>query len=282
VRLDFKLSAEAAMKRPVALLALIAVSAVPLRADVRVTSTTSLEGAFAAMMPGATPKIVMQIKGTKARADVDVAGQTMSTITDLSSKQVILLNNAQKTAQFLTGGKLPAGMPPMGMPKIDATVTPTGKSQMISGVSCEEFSVSMSMSMGEMMGQGQMPAEAAEMMKTIRLAMNGSMWVAKSGPGVAEYMAFQAAATKGEMLSMMTAIPGLSGSGLDRLMGAFANAGGMPYLTELTMTIQGNDQIAEVMKQQGPIKVTTKVTEVSTAPISDTVFETPADYKVIK
>jgi hypothetical protein len=271
------------MKRFVALLALIGLTAVPLGADVRVTSTTSLEGAFAAMMPGGTaPKVVMRIKGTKARADVDVAGQTMSTITDLGAKQVILLNSAQKTAQFLTGGKLPAGALPV-VPKIDAMVKPTGRSQAISGVSCDEFSVSMSMSMGEMMaGSGQLPPEAAEMMKGIRLAMNGSMWVAKSGPGVAEYMTFQSAAAKGEMLSMMTAIPGLSGSGLDRLMNAFASAGGMPYLTELTMTIQGNDQIAEVMKQQGPIKVTTKVTEVSTDPIPDDVFTTPADYKVIK
>jgi hypothetical protein len=272
------------MKRSVALLALIALTAVPLRADVRVTSTTSLEGAFAAMMPGgAPPKVVMRIKGSKARADVDVGGQTMSTITDLAAKQVIVLNSAQKTAQFLSSGALPAGKLPVALPKIDATVKPTGRSQAISGVSCDEFSVSMSMSMGEMMaGSGQMPAEAAEMMKAIRLSMNGSMWVAKSGPGVAEYMTFQSAAAKGEMLSMMTAIPGLSGSGLDRLMNAFASAGGMPYLTELTMTIQGNDQIAEVMKQQGPIKVTTKVTEVSTDPIPDDVFTTPADYKVIK
>lgn len=271
------------MKRWLATLVLVAVCAAPLRADVRVTSTTTVEGAFAAMLGGMSPRVVMHIKGLKARADVDLAGQMMSTITDLGEKQFIMLSSAQKTAQVITPGvALPGAGMPVALPKMDATIKPTGRTQTIGGVSCEEFTIAMSMSLAEMAASPQMPAEASEMMKSIRLAMNGSMWVAKSGPGVAEYLAFQSASAKGDVVTMMAAIPGMKGSGIDRLMSAFSDAGGLPYLTELTMTIAGNDQIAELMKQQGPIKVITKVTEVSTDPISEDLFKVPEDYKVIK
>jgi hypothetical protein len=271
------------MKRWLVPVALVALGAAPLRADVRVTSTTTIEGAFAGMMGGATPRVVMHVKGLKARADVDVGAQTISTITNVEEKEFILLNAAQKTAQIMTpGGQVPPGGMPLALPKMDATITPTGRSQAIAGVACEEFAVAMSMSMAEMTASAQMPPEAAEMMKSIRLAMNGSMWLAKSGPGVAEYMAYQAASTKGQMAAMMAAIPGLQGSGMDRLMSAFANADGLPYLTELTMTIEGNDQVAELMKQQGPIKVITKVTEVSVDPLPDDLFKVPEGYKILK
>jgi hypothetical protein len=48
------------------------------------------------------------------------------------------------------------------------------------------------------------------------------------------------------------------------------------------MTITGNDQIAGLMKQQGPIKIVTKVTEVSTDPISDELFKVPDGYQIVK
>jgi hypothetical protein len=268
------------MKRWLASFVFVAFCAAPLRADVRVTSTTTIEGAFAAMMGGMVPKVVMHIKGLKARADMDLGGQSISTISDLGAKQFVVLNSAQKTAQVMTPETL-QGNKPLAMPKIDATVKPTGRSQMIAGVSCDEYTLAMSMSMAEM-GGGQMPPEAMEMMKTIRVAMNGSMWVAKSGPGVAEYLAYQIATAKGDMAAMMAAVPGLKGSGIERMMGAFSDAGGIPYLTELTMTISGNEQIAGLMKQQGPIKVITKVTEVSTDPISDELFKVPDGYQIVK
>jgi hypothetical protein len=140
----------------------------------------------------------------------------------------------------------------------------------------------MTMSMAEMASSGKLPPEAAEMLKSIRISMNGSAWVAKSGPGVAEYAAFQSASASAAMTALMGSVPGMKGSGIDRLMGAFSGVGGLPYLTELLMTIEGNDQIAEVMKSQGPIKLITKVTEVSTDPIPETLFKVPEDFKIVK
>ena len=270
------------MRRWLGPLALTMACAVPLQADVKVTSATTVEGALAAMMGGNSPRVVMHIKGMRARADLDLGPKTVSTITDIAGKQFIILSAGEKTAHIMTPGvKPPDGALPATMPKVDATVTPTGKSQTIAGVPCEEFTVAMSMSMAEMAG-GQMPPEAAGMMKGIRIAMNGSMWVAKSGPGAAEYIAFQTASAKENLAGLMGVVPGMRSSGLDRLMGAFTKAGGLPYLTELAMTIEGNDQVAELMKQQGPIKVITKITEVSTDPIPEDLFKVPEGYKIIE
>ena len=41
----------------------------------------------------------MRIKGLKARSDVDVNGQTQTSITDLGSKEIVVLQHGQKTAQ---------------------------------------------------------------------------------------------------------------------------------------------------------------------------------------
>ena len=266
---------------------LVALCSVPLAADVRVTSTTTMEGAFAAMMGGMTPKIVMHIKGNKARADLDVGPTSVSTITDVTGQQVVILNTVQKTAQVIdpdTLTKAVEGLPAGGitLPKLDATITPTGKLQTIAGNQCEEHTLLVTISMAEMASSPQMAPEAAAMMKDVRMVMNGTMWVAKSGPGVAEYAAFQTAAAKAGISKFMTALPNMKSSGMDRVMGAFSAANGLPFVTEMTMTFEGTGPVVEMMKQQGAIKITTKVSDVSTAPISDDLFKIPEDYKIIK
>jgi hypothetical protein len=140
----------------------------------------------------------------------------------------------------------------------------------------------MTMSMAEMAGSANMPPEAATIMKDMHIKVNGSMWIAKSGPGVAEYAAFQALSAKNSMSALMRAMPGMGAGGLDRFMESFSNAGGLPYLTEMNMTIEGGGEMAAVMKQFGEMKLTSRVTEVSTAPLSDDLFTVPANYKVIK
>ncbi len=263
-----------------ATIAVLAICGAPLAADVRVTSVTSIEGGFAAMMKGMTPTVVMKIKGKKARADMDMGGMSVSTITDLEAQQFVVLNSADKTAQVLTPGmtNIPKNMV---MPKIEAAIKPTGRTQTIAGVECAEHTLTMSLSMAEATAS-QGGAEAAAMMKDIRMLMNGHVWVASSGPGVAEYAAFQAESVKLGISKLMGAVPGMGSSGIDQMMNVFSNANGIPYLTEIQLTIEGSGPIAEVMKQQGPIKITTKVTEVSTDAIAADAFEVPADYKVVK
>ena len=87
------------MKRCLAICALVALGSAAVRADVTVTTEVTIDGPMAAMMSGAMPRLNHAVKGTKARTDMEVMGQSVSTITDLTSRQVIVLTPSQKTAQ---------------------------------------------------------------------------------------------------------------------------------------------------------------------------------------
>ena len=101
------------MKMWIATAALAAMTVAPLRGDVMLVQTMTIEGAAAAMLGNAQlPRMTMRIKGQKSRADIEVGGQTIIAITDLAAKQVILLNSATKTATVSTPDTvMPAGMP---------------------------------------------------------------------------------------------------------------------------------------------------------------------------
>jgi hypothetical protein len=69
--------------------------------------------------------------------------------------------------------------------------------------------------------------------------------------------------------------------GMDKMMKAISSMNGMTYLTEMSMTVEGSGQMADMMKQAGPMKITVKVTSVKTDAIADDQFTVPADYKVV-
>jgi hypothetical protein len=226
--------------------------------------------------------MVTHIRGSKSRTDVVVGTQTITTIMDAEAKEVILLNATDMTAKVVSAASMPALPEWMNPPKIEASLKPTGQSKVVSGTECQEHALAMTMSMAEMAGSGKMAPEAAAMMKDMKILVNGSMWIAKAGPGVAEYAAFQALSAKNSMSALMRAMPGLGAGGLDRFMESFSAAGGLPYLTEMNLTIQGGGDLAPMMKQFGDMKLTSRVTEVSTATLSDDLFTVPTGYKLIK
>jgi hypothetical protein len=258
----------------------LALAIVPLRADVTVTQTMTMEGAAAAMMPaGQLPKITMRIKGMKARTDIETGGQTVTAITDLETKQVMMLMPGSTVAKVITPESVAAGGAPLPTPEMDVSLKPTGKSQTIEGVACDEHSFTMSLSMASM-GGAQMPPEAAAMMKDVSMLMNGSIWIAKAAPGAAEWMAFNKAALDSKLLSAIAGVG--SQPGMDKLLEASATAAGIPYLTEMTMRFEGSGPMVDAMKQMGDMKMVQKVTSVSTDTIADDLFKLPAGYTVEK
>ena len=275
----------------VALMCVVRVSA-----DLTITTATTLEGGMAAAAGGApTPKIVTRIKGNKARTDIDLNGSQTSTIIDLATKQMVLLRHDDKTAQLVeTGtGTVPTPQGPMPMPKIDTTVKATGQKREVSGQQCSEYAVTMTMDMSSMAGgRSDMPPEAAAMFKGLTMKMSGSTWVAKDAPGAAEYAKYQAAAAKMAMGALAGAAggggvgaPGMGSSmpqGMEKLISGFAEAPGIAYLTELTMSVEGNSQIAAMMSQMGSMKIISRVTDVQTTALDAALFSVPADYKTIK
>lgn len=280
------------MRRWLTTFAAVLFCSAALRADVTIIQTTTVEGGMAQMaaQSGAnmSPKVTTRVKGMKMRNDVEAGPMTVSTILDLATKQVIILRADQKTATITSGAGLTGKpstttttttttTPPITGPTVDAAVKPTGKSQMLDGVKCDEFSFSASADMSSM-GGAQMPPEAAAMMQGMKMVMSGSMWVAKDVPGAAEYLALQKLASPEQML----AASGMNVPGMDKLAKAMGSVNGLPYLTEMTMTIEGTGQVADMMRQMGPMKITTKVNSVSADSLSDDLFKIPEGYTTIK
>jgi hypothetical protein len=268
------------MRRWVASAAIAALCMAPLGADVTVTQTTTIEGGVASAMQGATPKMVMRIKGSKMRSDIEAMGQTTTMIVDVATKQTTILNPATKTAQIISAEAAAAAMPDT-LPKMDVSFKSTGQSRTIEGAQCDEHTFTMKMEMSELGAGGQMPPEAMAMMKDVHMMVNGVLWIAKSGPGTADYLAFQKAAIAANLGSVLTGM-GQQKGGVDKMLAAATSAPGLPYLSEINTSFAGSGPMVQMMQQMGTMKITQKVTSVSTDAIADDQFQVPADYKVEK
>lgn len=270
------------MKRCLVTLVVFVLCLVPLHADLTFTQTMTMEGGpMAAMMAGKPMVMTTRVKGKKARADMEVMGTKITSLTDLATKEITILNHAEKTAQVIS----PTTGANVEMPKMDVDVSlkPTGQSKAIDGVQCAEHTFKLAVGFAEMSGK-QMPPEAAEAMKDLKMLMDGSIWVAKGGPGAAEYTAFQKAAVEAKLASALAGLMGgESRGGIDKLMAAVSEAPGIPYLTEMTMDVEGTSPMVEMMKKQmSGMKMVQRTTGVSTEPLADDLFKIPGDYKVKK
>ena len=257
-------------------------------ADVTVTITTSIEGGLAgASNTGTTPKVVTKISGAKSRTDIDTGDQVLTTIIDTESNQMYVLRPADKTALQLPADGGATGQ--AAVAEVEATVKPTGRTRDVEGVACTEFAVSMKMNMAAVAaGAGSsLPPEATAMLKDIFLRVEGSTWVAKEAPGAAEYATFQKAASRAAMaaLSRVSASGGASSSipgGMERLFTGFPEASGIPYLTELTTAVEGTGQFVALLQGMAQMKITNKVTSVSTEPVGADAFAVPEGFTVVK
>ena len=90
------------------------------------------------------------------------------------------------------------------------------------------------------------------------MVTEGTMCLVKNGPGQADYTAFSQGAGKSAPFD-----PSL----------------GVAFATEMTISFKGDEPTSGVMEWG---TYTTEVSSVSTAPIPDSMFEVPADYKVSK
>ncbi len=275
------------MKRWSATLLAFAICSAVVHADVTIVQKLTIEGGMAAMAPGGVPSptITTRIKGPKARLDMDMGPNSpmpvnVSTISDADAKQVILIDHNDRTAHVSTGASAPAPGGPATTVKIDGSVTPTGQSQTIDGFKCDEYTFTTSMSLSDMNG-AQMPPEAVQAMQGINILMKGSVWVAKDAPGGAEYAAYQKAMS-GDLASAAMGASGVSLPGMDKMSKLMAGIQGLPVLTVITMTIDGQGQMADMMKQMGAMHVTTKVLSVKTDAIGDETFAVPQGYQVVK
>lgn len=266
------------MKTWLAAVAGVAFCSAALHADVTITQTMTVSGGVVSMSGGdVQSKVVMRIKGLKVRSDIDTSGTSMSSLANLSTKEVYLLRPDQKTATLMTRTAASA----VSGSSTDVSFKPTGQSRIIQAVACEEYAIAMALNLADMIGP-RMPPDAAAVLQGVRLSLTGTMWIARSGPGADDFITYQKAAAASGIASILGGSLGQGGASMSKIAAALAEAPGIPYLSELSMSVVGDAQASEMMKQMGVTKITTAVTAVSTDPIADDVFAVPADYKVIK
>ncbi len=140
-----------------------------------------------------------------------VMGQSHVVLADLDTRQVIVLNAADKTARLLSAAVPVSPEPPAPAPAMDVTFNPTGQKRTIDNVACDEYAIAMTLDMASLGGRSaEVPPEAAQMLQGLQMMLKGSSWIAKSGPGVAEFAKFQKAAADAKLTA---AISGAAGGG---------------------------------------------------------------------
>jgi hypothetical protein len=268
--------------RLVVILLLVAVSHAVVRADVTITMTSSIEGPMAALAGANAPSITMRIQGLKARTDMDVMGRTLATIADVAGKQMLMLDQAEKTVRRMplasfnpANAAADSGLNLM-LPKMEVTVERTGRTEQVAGQSCEEFHTVMIMDMSQAGGALATP-EARDAMRDMRMVMKGSSWISTSSRGASEFIKFQEAARAAGMTMPTNLFGGQNAP--DPLAQAVARAEGLPCLSEIEMNYEGSGPMIEMLKKMGTMKVTSRLTEISFAPIEADMFVVPAGYQ---
>jgi len=312
------LHTEGRMKRwPVTLLVVGVCSAV-VHADVTIVQKMTLEGGAVAVMPGsgtASPIVTTRIKGKMGRTDVDTGAAgpvaaNMSTIVDAATGQVIVLDHNRKTARLAPAGAKALAPPPLVSANGASTlmtrvggVKPTGKSQTIDGLTCDEYAVTASANIVDIAGVREIPAVTAarqrrdervigpdlgyagyveEGMNDVAMVIKGSVWTSRQAPGAAEYREYQKALASAGLPLVTLGGSGLNMVASDKAIKAMQRIDGLPVLTVLGLSLEARGAVTDVKQTMVDTRMITKLLSVTTDAIGDEVFKVPDGYQIIK
>lgn len=248
-----------------ALLSFLVLSVEPLCADVRITETIAAK-AGDRDLPGTR---VTSIKGTQMRIDLSQGEESASTVYDLRANVTIALDARKKRAEVRDIAERNAKLERM-YPRSRATTTITSKgtTQEIAGASCAEhaFVVRVPMTKGD----------------DLAFMLTGSAWVANDVPGAVDYQTFARAAIERQVVlgpasdnRILLAVARAQ----TELYRALADLGGIPYLVDMKMDVDGRGMLAGLVRKTISGSRTSTVKTVTAAPLDDSTFEVPAGWK---
>ena len=239
----------------------------PAFADVTLKSKGSATGAAVGAMTGDK---IEYVKGAKMRTDQTTgAGRKLTTIVDASTKQLISIDHDKKEAQVMDMKGVADSMSSIGVENISVSITPTGTTRQIAGKTCDVYDLKIAV-----------PIDMRQMKMT--MAMSGPHCLVKNGPGQADFLAFYKAAVEGGLFfdpAQAKSQPAVAKTMVE--MYKKMSELGVPYASELTIQMQGEGPMAEMMKKMSNT-ISTEVTEVSAALLAASLFEVPDGYKVTK
>jgi len=213
-----------------------------------------------------TSESTIKVKNGFMRTDTTVNGVPQTMIIDVKGRRYISLNAGAREATVTDADAMAAQMAQAGASDLSLRLNPTGDTKSIAGLSCDGYTVTVSMTMN--MGGQAMP-----------MTMTGPAWSSKSAPGAKEYAAFMAMASDSGMFLVTPGQRG-QGGGTAELMKKMAEAG-LPCASEFEIGM-GSGEMAAMMSQMGKSSMTNETTSVSTAPLDDSLFAIPDGYTIKK
>jgi hypothetical protein len=259
------------MKRAKFVLTAALTLAVPVFGDVTIKQVTSGKG----MGMAAAGATTTYIKGMKMRTEVEARGTVMTTIFDVENQKMYVFDSKKKSADVWDMQAFSQELAKsVETGEMTATLKPNGKKKDVAGRSAAGYDLESSVP-AKLGG-----AEGMEMTVTLR----GPMWVVKGAPGAADYQAFyKGAAEKGWIFSDPRAAKGSPGQAkaMAEMYRLLASTGGLPYETDMTITIEGEGPMAAVMSRMGGMSMTSVVESVDTGALDDALFAPPAGYKLV-
>ena len=191
--------------------------------------------------------------------------RSVGLIHDVAGNRVIILRCDKQEAEVVDAVKASAEVEKrLPARLIMTTIEPTGRSRDLLGVRCEEYAFSVK----------------APLAEGVMLIRSGTAWMAKSGPGVEEYVAFYRSALTVITAGSIRASKGFVAA--DRtnmeLSRQLALLGGMPYEMHMKVDVEGRG-IQASMKKPSEFEQSIQVTAVENGPLDSHVFDVPTGWK---
>jgi len=253
-------------QRSIVAFVLAAACSLPAAADVTLRQKVSMAGMMS--MQGES---VTYIKGHKMRIESNMGKHSTVMLMDVDAKKTIILEG--KKAEAFDMSAMMAQQALISDASIEFELKPTGKKREVAGATCEEHQLDM-----------VVHAKAADdnPMGNMDIRMNGPGCSVKGAPGFDEYLAFYDHAVK---VGYFFADPraAQANPGRERAMTVMTRKmaeTGMPYWSSFKVSIEGDGPMAAMMAKMAGMTLESTVTEVSTAPLADDLFQVPAGVKV--
>jgi hypothetical protein len=256
------------MRSTVLSLVLAGLVAAPAAADVTTTATSTGK----AMMMDLGGTSITRIKGNKMRIDSQKDGKETSVIIDIDGQRMITLDAGKKEAEITSLGKLQETLGKVTVGEVKASVTPTGETKTVAGISCKVHNLDLQIPF-DMSGKGEMPAT---------LLMTGPACLSKEAPGYADYLRlYSTAAEKGFIFGNPRQAAGPAAAtqrGMAAMQKKMAEAG-VSLEQTINIKMSGEGPMA-MMGRMFNMNIGTAVSKVETSDIDAAVFDVPAGYKV--
>ncbi|MFI5184034.1 MAG: hypothetical protein ACHQNV_06530 [Vicinamibacteria bacterium] len=205
-------------------------------ADVTITETVSQN------LAGRSAKFtqVTLIRGSSMRVDASVDDIRSTWVYDAAGGSITRLDPVKREAQVEDAALAAADLEQELGGRVSTDLSATGRTRMLLAAPCDEYNFLIRMSLGP---------NATE-----AVVMQGQAWVAKGGPGLPDYLAFQRSAAERHLVfsdrgGTESGDPHLAlalARGQTELRRRLADLGGMPYAIRLTIKRQQGTLLALV------------------------------------